>query len=208
MSKKSTTMKLKPSDRLIEEILAGDIRKDAAEDAVRSILTYIGEDPKREGLLDTPKRVAKAWREMTCGYAMDPVKVLGTDFEKDGYDQMIHVPTIEFVSNCEHHAMPFWGHVWVAYVPRHRVVGLSKVGRLVDVFARRLQIQERMTRQICDTMQSVLNPLGVAVRVKAEHSCMKFRGVMKQDSCMVTTALTGCFRRSTAAREEFLAECR
>ena len=179
------------------------------EDVIRELLfSIIGEDVQREGLKDTPKRVVKAWEEMTCGYKQDPEKVLGTDFEKDGYDQMIHVPTIEFVSVCEHHMMPFWGHVWVAYLPSTRVVGLSKIPRMVEVFARRLQIQERLTQQISDTIQRVLNPQGVGVRIKAVHSCMKFRGVQKQDAAMITTSLTGAFLNEHKVREEFLMECR
>jgi len=174
--------------------------------AIKSIdflLKYIGEDPKREGLLDTPKRVIKAWEEMTVGYKMDPKAILGTTFDGSGYDQMVICKDIEFVSSCEHHMLPFIGVAHVAYIPRKRVVGLSKMARLVDCFARRLQIQEKMTRQIAETMQGVLSPLGVAVMIEAKHSCMSCRGVGKQQSSMVTTCLLGVFKEHKV-KEEFL----
>ena len=167
------------------------------------LLEFVGEDPAREGLLDTPKRVVKAWREMTAGYAVDPKTVLDTHFDGDGYDQMVICKGIEFTSACEHHMLPFTGVAHVAYIPRKRVVGLSKMARLVDCFARRLQIQERMTQQIARTMQDVLKPLGVAVMVEAKHSCMSCRGVGKQQSSMVTTSLLGVFREHKV-KEEFL----
>ena len=174
-----------------------------AEYAVKDLLWFIGENPAREGLLDTPKRVVKAWREMTVGYSVDPKTVLGTHFDGDGYDQMVICKGIEFTSACEHHMLPFTGIAHVAYIPRKRVVGLSKMARLVDCFARRLQIQERMTQQIARTMQDVLKPLGVAVMVEAKHSCMSCRGVSKQQSSMVTTCLLGVFREHKV-KEEFL----
>lgn len=176
----------------------------AVRNAVRTLLLHMGEDPAREGLLDTPKRVVKAWREMTEGYTLDPVAILGTDFEANGYDEMIVCRDIEFVSVCEHHLLPFTGVAHVGYVPRRRVVGLSKMARLVDCYARRLQIQENMTKQIADTMQRVLNPLGVAVIVQARHSCMSCRGVRKASASMVTTQLVGVLRKP-AARAEFMA---
>jgi GTP cyclohydrolase I len=184
---------------MIEEV----ITEIEARDAVRTILRYIGEDPRREGLIHTPERVIHAWDEMMVGYQQDPVEVLGVNFDRAGYDQMITIPNIEFYSCCEHHMLPFFGRAWVAYVPGSRVVGLSKIARLVDVYARRLQIQERMTRQISDTIQSVLKPRGVGVVIRATHLCMKCRGVMKQHAEMITTSLIGVFRQHKV-REEFL----
>lgn len=176
-------------------------------DSVTRILQFIGEDPNREGLRDTPKRVVKAWREMTEGYLQDPAKILGTDFDGAGYDEMVVCRDIEFVSVCEHHMLPFTGLAHIAYIPKERVVGLSKMARLVDCFARRLQIQEKMTRQIADQMQTSLHPQGVGVIIQAKHSCMACRGVRKQAASMVTTALTGSFREH-AVRDEFFAHTR
>lgn len=178
-----------------------------AKAAVRTILSYIGEDPDREGLKDTPRRVVSAWDEMTQGYGQDPEVVLGTDFDGDGYDEMIVVPHIEFVSCCEHHMLPFLGEAHVGYIPRRRIVGLSKVARLVDVFARRLQVQERLTKQVADAIRNVLNPRGVGVAIRAKHSCMSCRGVMKQRAEMVTCTLYGVFRKPEV-RAEFMAHCR
>jgi len=180
-----------------EDVRAGVIR----------LLQFIGEDPTREGLLDTPNRVVKAWTEMTEGYRQDPVELLGTDFDSAGYDEMVVCRDIEFVSMCEHHLLPFVGVVHVAYIPKERVVGLSKMARLVDCFARRLQIQEKMTREIACTMDKVLSPLGVGVIVQARHSCMACRGVRKQNASMVTTALIGAFR-DHSVRHEFFHHCR
>lgn len=180
------------------------------EDSVVRLLQYIGEDPTREGLRDTPRRVVKAWREMTEGYRVEPGTVLGTDFAADGYDEMIVCKDIEFISTCEHHLLPFVGMAHVGYIPGlsalsgGRVVGLSKMARLVDCFARRLQIQEKLTRQVAETMQAVLAPEGVGVVVEAKHSCMACRGVRKQSAGMVTTALLGAFKQH-AVRAEFLA---
>ncbi len=171
------------------------------------LLKSLGEDPKREGLRDTPKRVVKAWREMTEGYAMDPAVILARDFDADGYDEMVVCRNIEFVSNCEHHMLPFLGHAHVAYVPKKRVVGLSKMARLVDCFARRLQIQEQLTQQIARAMHQHLRPHGVGVVVVAKHMCMACRGVRKQSSDMVTSTLIGCFKRPEV-RAEFLDHCR
>ena len=180
--------------------------QEMAEFAVTDLLYFIGEDPAREGLLDTPKRVVKAWREMTIGYAQDPRTVLGTSFGKEKYDQMILSEPIPFVSVCEHHMLPFTGFAYVGYVPRDRVVGLSKMARLVDCYARRLQIQERLTQQIADTMFSVLKPLGVGVLVNASHSCMSCRGVMKTGTTMTTCALKGVFKKKDV-KEEFFLHC-
>jgi len=180
-----------------------NITEQEAKNAVRTILLYLGEDPDREGLKDTPKRVIKAWDEMTEGYGLEPETILATAFQPDGYDEMVLCRDIEFYSTCEHHMLPFSGVAHVAYVPSRRVVGLSKMARLVDCFARRLQIQERLTRQIADTMQAVLKPKGVGVVVQARHLCMACRGVMKQRSTMVTSALLGVMRKPEA-RNEFL----
>jgi GTP cyclohydrolase I len=178
-----------------------------AEDNVVRLLQFIGENPRREGLRDTPRRVVKAWKEMTVGYGVDPATVLGTDFDGDGYDQMVICKNIEFHSTCEHHLLPFVGVASVAYIPHKRVVGLSKMARLVDCYARRLQIQEKMTQQIAQTMKQVLKPRGVAVMVEARHLCMSCRGVGKQQSSMVTTALLGLLKQHKA-REEFFLQCR
>lgn len=184
-----------------------EVTEQEAQRAVRDILAYIGEDPTREGLLDTPSRVVKAWDEMTRGYGEDPAVLLATDFAGDGYDEMVVCRNIEFCSTCEHHMLPFVGVAHVAYVPRKRVVGLSKMARLVDCFAKRLQIQEKMTRQVADAMMANLKPLGVGVVVVAKHQCMSCRGVGKQQAEMVTSALLGCFREPEV-RAEFLDHCR
>lgn len=175
-----------------------------AQDAVRDLLAYIGEDPQREGLLETPKRVVKAWDEMTVGYGQDPGVILAKDFDGDGYDEMVLVPNVEFFSTCEHHMLPFFGVAHVGYVPRKRVVGLSKLARLVDCFARRLQIQEQLTSQIADAIQEHLDPIGVGVVIQAKHMCMCARGVGKQQSSMVTSQMRGVLMKKPAARAEFM----
>jgi GTP cyclohydrolase IA len=176
---------------------------DEAQEAVRVLLRYMGEDPKREGLHDTPRRVVKAWGELTKGYLESPRYILGTHFDGHGYDQMVHCESIEFHSTCEHHLLPFVGLAHIAYVPKERVVGLSKMARLVDCFARRLQIQERLTQEIAKAMNVQLQPKGVGVMIEAKHLCMSCRGVMKHQSTMVTTALIGVFKKGQA-RDEFL----
>lgn len=173
---------------------------------VRALLEYIGEDPDREGLRDTPGRVVRAWDEMCEGYAMDPAQILQRNFGAN-YNEMICVPNVEFFSTCEHHMLPFVGVAHVAYIPGVkpcRVVGLSKLARLVDCFARRLQIQEKMTCQIADAIEEHLKPRGVAVVVNARHMCMSCRGVKKQNSSMVTSAMRGAFI-AAETRAEFLA---
>lgn len=171
-------------------------------DAVVRLLQFIGENPMRDGLRDTPKRVCKAWKEMTQGYDVDVATLLGVSFDV-AYDEMVVVRDIPFASVCEHHMLPFTGHVTVAYIPNDRVVGLSKLARLVDVFAQRLQVQERMTKQIADAMQEHLQPIGCAVVVRATHSCMCNRGVKKQAE-MITSSLLGALRDNADARAEFL----
>ncbi len=176
------------------------------EGAVRVLLRrVVWEDPEREGLLDTPARVVKALGQMTEGYQQDPVEILGTTFDTEGYDEMVVLRGIDFVSLCEHHMLPFTGTAAVGYVPGSRVVGLSKLARLVDCFARRLQIQERMTKEIADAVMEVLSPQGVGVVVAAHHSCMGCRGVRKPGASMVTSYLQGVMRDNVAARAEFLA---
>lgn len=178
-----------------------------AEAAVRTLLLYIGEDPIRPGLRETPGRVVKALREMTEGYQQDPRRILSKVFEQT-YDEMVVVRGITFDSICEHHLLHFGGTVDIGYVPSNDgVVGLSKLARLVDCFARRLQIQEHLTTQIASTIQEYLEPKGVAVVVRATHSCMSCRGVRKSNSEMVTSCMLGCFRTLPEARQEFLSLC-
>lgn len=178
-------------------------RKDA-EAAVRTLLAYTGDDPTREGLIDTPKRVLAAFDEYFAGYDADPRTVLSRTFEEvEGYDEMVVLRDIRFESHCEHHLAPFFGRVHIAYLPKKRVVGLSKLARLVDVYAKRLQIQEKMTAQIADTLQEVLHPKGVAVVVEAVHMCMTTRGAHKPGATMQTSRLTGLFRSDPRTRQEF-----
>jgi GTP cyclohydrolase IA len=177
-----------------------------AEEAFRSILRWIGEDPSRDGLQETPKRLVKAFREYFCGYDEDPEQILHKTFaEVDGYDEMIVLRGVSFESHCEHHVAPIIGRAWVGYVPDRRVVGISKLARVVETFARRLQIQERLTAQIANTIETVLKPRGVAVVVKATHHCMLSRGVKKHGADLVTSRMLGVFRDQPMTRGEFLA---
>jgi len=175
----------------------------APEDNITRILQYLGQDPTREGLLDTPKRVLKALKEMTSGYDADPETILSTVFTED-YDQMVVLTGIEFVSLCEHHLLPFRGTATVGYIPNGKVVGLSKLARLVDAYARRLQVQERMTEQIAEAITEHLAPIGVGVYITAHHSCMGNRGVRKHDATMATQALHGAMLNDGNARAEFM----
>lgn len=177
-------------------------------DALTRLIQYLGEDPTREGLLDTPKRVAKAYRELTDGYAIDPATILGTTFDVGAVDQMIHVNGIRFVSLCEHHMLPFTGTAHVAYIPNGRVVGLSKIPRTVQALSRRLQVQERLTEQIADAIDTHLAPLGVGVSITAHHSCMGLRGAKQPEATMTTTALRGAIRNNPAAQTEFTSHTR
>lgn len=172
-------------------------------DAVVRLIQWIGDDPTREGLLDTPKRVTKAWREVTEGYRLDPADVLATTFDEP-CDEMIVLSGIEFTSTCEHHLLPFTGTATVGYIPNGSVVGLSKLARLVDLYARRLQIQERLTRQIATTLQEHTGAQGVGVIVSAHHACMGLRGIRKANTTMTTTALLGAMNDDPRARSEFL----
>lgn len=183
--------------------------QEEAENAVRVLLRWAGEDPAREGLLDTPKRVAKAYRELFSGYDQDSAEVLGRTFEEvAGYDDMVIVKDIPFHSHCEHHMVPIIGVAHVAYLPDGKVLGLSKVARTVDIFARRLQTQEAMTSQIANAIQDALDPQGVAVFVEAEHMCMSMRGIQKQGSTTLTTTFTGAFKQDAALQVRFMSMVR
>ncbi len=170
----------------------------------RAILTLLGEDPEREGLLKTPERVAKAMTFLTKGYTEDPREILLSAKFKEDYRQMVLVKDIELYSMCEHHMMPFYGKAHVAYIPNGYITGLSKIARVVECFARRLQVQERLTVQIRDCIQEVLQPMGVAVVIEANHTCMQMRGVQKQNSATTTSAFTGVFLSQHRTREEFM----
>ena len=170
----------------------------------REILSLLGEDPTREGLLKTPERVAKAMAFITKGYAQDPVQIVSSAIFREEYKQMVLVKDIELFSLCEHHLMPFVGKAHVAYIPNGYITGLSKIARVVECYARRLQVQERLTVQIRDCIQRALNPIGVAVVIEASHMCMQMRGIEKQGSATTTSAFTGVFLKDTRTREEFL----
>ncbi len=191
------------SNRRVASLKASRKKKDAAqqsspsfpngiEDNIRQILEHMGEDPDREGLLKTPYRVARAFEYLTKGYAQDPKEVINQAmFTEEDYQEMVLVRDIDFYSMCEHHILPFFGKANVAYIPRHHIVGLSKIPRLVEVFSRRLQVQERLTTQIANTIMEELNPLGVGVIIRAEHLCMRMRGAEKQNSIVTTSAMLG-----------------
>ena len=170
----------------------------------REILSLLGEDPEREGLAKTPERVAKAMSFVTKGYAEDPVQIINSAIFREEYKQMVLVKNIELFSMCEHHMMPFVGKAHVAYIPDGRITGLSKIARVVECYARRLQVQERLTVQIRDCIQQALDPIGVAVVIEASHMCMQMRGVEKLGSATTTSAFTGVFLKDTRTREEFL----
>ncbi len=174
------------------------------KDLIRQLLAELGEDPDREGLVDTPKRVDKSLRFLTSGYKANVDEVLNGALFTVDYSEMVIVKDIDFFSLCEHHLLPFFGKCHIAYIPRHKVIGLSKIPRLVDVFSRRLQIQERLTNEIAETIEDKIDPLGVAVVMEATHLCMSMRGVEKQNSFAVTSAMLGAFRNSARTRNEFL----
>lgn len=174
------------------------------EDHVRAMLDALGEDPQREGLLKTPERVARALREMTRGYHQDPESIIRGALFTEEYSEMIVMKDIDFYSMCEHHMLPFFGKAHIAYIPKGKIVGISKLARIVDVYSRRLQVQERMTKQIAQLLMDVLKPEGVAVIVEGEHLCMRMRGVEKQNSFVATSAMFGVFRDHQATRDEFM----
>jgi len=178
-------------------------KKEAFEEAVRTILALIGEDPDREGLKKTPERVYKAFLHLTSGYEKDPREVLGEALFSSTNDEMVLVRDIEFYSLCEHHLLPIIGRAHIAYIPDGRVVGLSKIPRMVEIFARRLQIQEQMTEQIADALMETVRPKGVAVVIQARHMCMEMRGVQKICSTTISSALRGAFKENLKTREEF-----
>lgn len=169
---------------------------------IKSLIKIIGDDPEREGLQDTPKRVIKSFQDLFCGYKKDAKEVLSKTFDADNYDQIVILKDIEMYSTCEHHMIPFVGKVSIAYLPSKRVVGLSKLARTVEIFSRRLQIQERLTKQIADAITECLQPKGTVVLIKSKHFCMCARGVNKQNSEMITSYVDGVFRDKPEAREE------
>ncbi|MFQ5437176.1 MAG: GTP cyclohydrolase I FolE [Anaerolineae bacterium] len=187
---------------------AKSARKEAIEAAVRTILENVGENPDRQGLQDTPDRIARMYDEVLAGYKTDPVKLVNNALFDVDYQEMVVVKEIEFFSMCEHHMLPFYGRAHVAYIPSDKVIGLSKIPRLVDMFARRLQVQERMTRQIAGIIDEILAPLGVAVVVEGTHMCSTMRGVKKEHARMVTSAMLGQFKEDKDLRNEFMQHIR
>jgi len=180
--------------------------REEAEDAVRTLIQWAGDDPGREGLTDTPARVVRSYEEFFNGYDACPRTILEKTFEEtDGYDEIVLLRYIRFESHCEHHMAPIIGRAHVAYLPKHRVVGISKLARLVDIFAKRLQIQEKMTAQIANTIEEILEPHGVAVIIEAAHHCMTTRGIHKPGAVMTTSRMLGAFRKDASTRREFLA---
>jgi GTP cyclohydrolase I len=192
------------SNKAVVKIISPKQEKNLAP-MVRQMLSILGENPGRQGLLRTPERVDQALKFLTSGYQIDPEKIITGALYEVKYDEMVVVKDIEFFSLCEHHMLPFFGKVHVAYLPRNRVIGLSKIPRVVDVFARRLQIQERLTQEIAQTIQNAIDPVGVGVICEARHFCMMMRGVEKQHSGAMTSAMLGAFRRNKSTRDEFLA---
>jgi GTP cyclohydrolase I len=179
-------------------------RKDTIVRAVRDILTSVGEDPDRDGLQRTPQRISRMYDEILAGYKVDPIALINEAMFDVDYDEMVVVKDIEFFSMCEHHMLPFYGRTHVAYIPSNKVIGLSKIPRIVEMFARRLQVQERMTIQIADILDEVLHPLGVAVIVEAAHLCSMMRGIKKEHARMVTSSMLGCFKDNDKTRNELL----
>jgi len=188
----------------VDNTLSNGINKNLVKDTIRQLILAIGEDPEREGLKNTPDRVSRMYTELLSGYTADPSQIINGALFNISYDEMVLVRDIEFYSLCEHHMLPFMGRAHIAYIPAGKVIGLSKIPRIVDVYARRLQVQERMTRQIADFLQETLHPQGVAVVVEAMHLCSMMRGVKKHDARMTTSAMQGAFRANLATRQEFL----
>ena len=191
-------------DDVSNEMEYQPIDKKKITEAVTKMLVAFGEDPEREGLLRTPHRVANAYEEILGGYTTDPTKLINGALFTVDYDEMVVVKDIEFFSLCEHHLLPFFGRAHVAYLPRNKVIGLSKIPRIVDMFAHRLQVQERMTQQIAEFIQETINPLGVGVVIEAQHLCMMMRGIKKEQASMTTSAMLGGFRSRLETRMEFL----
>ncbi len=195
-----------PADKLIKGTRASKPGRAEAEAAIRTLLLWAGEDPEREGLLDTPARVVRSYEEFFRGYGEDPVALLARTFEEiEGYDEMVVLRDIRVESHCEHHMVPIIGKAHVAYLPGSRVVGISKLARVVDAYAHRFQIQEKLTAQIANVINDVLQPRGVAVVIEANHQCMSTRGVHKPGASMVTSRMLGAFRDDPSTRREFLA---
>ena len=186
-----------------ENLKNENLKKEKFESCVERMLNLVGEDPRREGLAKTPERVFKAYEFLTSGYSQDPKVVLNDALFDSSNNEMVLVRDIEFYSLCEHHLLPFFGRVHVAYIPNHKVVGLSKIPRMVNIFARRLQIQEQLTEQIAEAVQDVIKPKGVGVVIEARHMCVEMRGVGKINSTTTTSALRGCFLKSSETRREF-----
>ena len=192
-------------ESIISRTIESKPSRQDAEAAVRTLMRWAGDDPSREGLLETPNRVVRAYEEFFAGYDTDPADMLSRTFEEtDGYDEMVLLRNVTFESHCEHHMVPIIGVAHVAYIPEHRVVGISKLARVVEAFAKRLQIQERLTMQIANTIEAILQPIGVGVVIEAQHQCMTSRGVHKPGVSMVTSCLLGAFRDNPATRSEFL----
>lgn len=194
-----------PKDQIVraEDVIRPS--QEEAMDAVRTLIAWAGDDPRREGLIDTPKRVTKAYKEWFAGYDEDPVKYLSRTFDDvQGYDDIVMLKNIDVESHCEHHMAPFLGKAFVAYMPTRAVVGISKLARVVEIFAKRLQTQETMTAQICDAITESLAPMGVAVLIDAEHQCMSTRGVHHKDVTTITTQFTGVFKTDKDLRNRFL----
>ena len=199
MAKKTTT------NKTVKRKKARKPGRKQAEEAIRTLLLWAGDDPEREGLVDTPKRVAAAFEDWFSGYKDNPVLFLKRTFEEvEGYDEMIVLRDIEFESHCEHHMAPIIGHAHVGYLPRNKVVGISKLARVVEAYARRLQVQEKMTAQVANCIWDVLNPKGVGVIIEATHQCMTTRGIHKTNVSMVTSTMLGTFRKDAGTRAEFL----
>ena len=193
------------ADLELEQMTEENRPNERIVELTRDLLVEIGEDPNRDGLVKTPERVSRAWADLTSGYSMNAKELLNGALFDVSYDEMVIVKDIELFSLCEHHLLPFYGKAHVAYIPRNKVIGLSKVARLVDMFARRLQVQERLTRDVADAIQEAINPVGVGVVCEARHLCMMMRGVEKQHSSTITSAMLGDFRDNPKTREEFLA---
>ena len=196
---------MKSYNSILEPTIKNNIQNNEAEEAVRTLIKWIGDDPDREGLIETPKRVIKSFKEHFSGYLEDPEEILQKTFEEtEGYDDMVILKKIDFESHCEHHMLPIIGTASIAYLPNNKIVGISKLARIVNVYAKRLQTQEILTAQIINSIQKFLKPLGSAVLIDAEHHCMITRGVHKKNSSMTTTQFKGCFKNDRALQERFL----